>query len=157
MAANTVEAVIVLKQTGHEVAMAPGRDIWWEDALADQSDECEPESAGCRASVVFLLYTSGSTGKPKGVQHSSAGYLLNAKLTNKWVFDLRDDDIFWCTADVGWITGHSPTLPTGRWQPAPRSSSTRVPRPIPMPGVSGKSAPRLASRFFTRHRRPFVR
>ena len=103
---ETVEAVIVLKQTGHEVAMAPGRDIWWDDALADQSDECEPVSLDAEHPL-FLLYTSGSTGKPKGVQHSSAGYLLNAKLTNKWVFDLRDDDIFWCTADVGWITGHT--------------------------------------------------
>jgi len=103
---ETVEAVIVLKQTGHEVAMAPGRDIWWDDVVADQSDECEPVSLDAEHPL-FLLYTSGSTGKPKGVQHSSAGYLLNAKLTNKWVFDLRDDDIFWCTADVGWITGHT--------------------------------------------------
>ena len=103
---NTVEAVIVLKQTGHEVVMTPGRDIWWEDAVADQSNVCEPESVGAEHPL-FLLYTSGSTGKPKGVQHSSAGYLLNAKLTNKWVFDLHDNDIFWCTADVGWITGHS--------------------------------------------------
>jgi len=103
---ETVEAVIVLKQTGHEVTMAPGRDIWWDDAVADHSDECEPVPLDAEHPL-FLLYTSGSTGKPKGVQHSSAGYLLNAKLTNKWVFDLRDDDIFWCTADVGWITGHT--------------------------------------------------
>jgi len=103
---DTVKAVIVLKQTGHEVAMMPGRDIWWHEAIATQSDACEAVPFDAEHPL-FLLYTSGSTGKPKGVQHSSAGYLLQAKLTSKWVFDLRADDIFWCTADVGWVTGHS--------------------------------------------------
>jgi acetyl-CoA synthetase len=103
---ESITSVIVLKRTGHDVPMQSGRDIWWQDATAGQPVECEPESVAA-GHPLFLLYTSGSTGKPKGVQHSSAGYLLNAKLTNEWVFDIHDDDIFWCTADVGWITGHS--------------------------------------------------
>jgi acetyl-CoA synthetase len=103
---KTIESVIVLRRTGHDVTMSGSRDVWWHDAVADQPRECEPVPLPAEHAL-FLLYTSGSTGKPKGIQHSSAGYLLNAKLTNKWVFDLQDDDIFWCTADVGWITGHS--------------------------------------------------
>ena len=103
---KTIESVIVLRRTGHDVTMSGSRDVWWHDAVADQPHECEPVPLPAEHAL-FLLYTSGSTGKPKGIQHSSAGYLLNAKLTNKWVFDLQDDDIFWCTADVGWITGHS--------------------------------------------------
>ena len=103
---DTVQAVIVLKQTGHAITMVEGRDVWWHEAIATQSDDCEAVAFDAEHPL-FLLYTSGSTGKPKGVQHSSAGYLLQAKLTNKWVFDLRDDDIFWCTADVGWVTGHT--------------------------------------------------
>ncbi|MGI9308535.1 MAG: acetate--CoA ligase, partial [Gammaproteobacteria bacterium] len=102
----SIETVIVLKRSGQAVDMQDGRDIWWSDAIAGQPDSCEPVVVDTEHPL-FLLYTSGSTGKPKGIQHSSGGYLLNAKLTNKWVFDLNDDDIFWCTADVGWITGHS--------------------------------------------------
>jgi len=101
-----VEKVIVLQRAGHEVAMTDGRDVWWHEVVASQSDVC-PATPVNAEHPLFLLYTSGSTGKPKGIQHSSAGYLLHAKLTNKWVFDLNDDDVFWCTADVGWITGHS--------------------------------------------------
>ncbi len=101
-----VETVIVLKRTGHDVPLQSGRDIWWHDAIQGQSEHCEPQPFGAEHPL-FLLYTSGSTGKPKGIQHASAGYLLHAKLTSKWVFDLRDDDVFWCTADVGWVTGHS--------------------------------------------------
>jgi acetyl-CoA synthetase len=86
--------------------MAPGRDVWWHDAVADQPAACDPEWVDAEHPL-FLLYTSGSTGRPKGIQHSSAGYLLGAKVTTRWVFDLRHDDVFWCTADVGWITGHS--------------------------------------------------
>ena len=103
---DTIEKVIVLKRTGQDINMTDGRDIWWADAVEGQSDVCEPMAFNAEHPL-FLLYTSGSTGKPKGIQHSSAGYLLHAKLTNKWVFDLNDDDVFWCTADVGWITGHS--------------------------------------------------
>ncbi len=103
---DTIETVIVLRRTAQDVAMHEGRDIWWHDAVDGQPDTCEPVPVNAEHPL-FLLYTSGSTGKPKGVQHSSAGYLLHARLTSKWVFDLQDDDIFWCTADVGWVTGHT--------------------------------------------------
>ena len=103
---DTIESVIVLKRADCDVAMQDGRDIWWADAVDGQGSTCEPVAVDAEHPL-FLLYTSGSTGKPKGIQHSSGGYLLNAKLTNQWVFDLHDDDIFWCTADVGWITGHT--------------------------------------------------
>ncbi|MDH5545151.1 MAG: acetate--CoA ligase [Gammaproteobacteria bacterium] len=102
----TIDKVIVLKRTAHAVEMKAGRDIWWDDAVAGMADSCEPEWVN-NEHPLFLLYTSGSTGKPKGIQHSSGSYLLNSILTMKWVFDIKDKDIFWCTADVGWITGHS--------------------------------------------------
>ena len=102
----TIETVIVLKRADCEVTMQDGRDVWWSDVVDGQSGECPPVPVEAEHPL-FLLYTSGSTGKPKGIQHASGGYLLNAKLTNQWVFDLHDEDIFWCTADVGWITGHT--------------------------------------------------
>jgi len=102
----TIESVIVYQRTKHDITMKSDRDIWWHDAIDGTSTECEPEWVNSEHPL-FLLYTSGSTGKPKGIQHSSAGYLLGSVLTNKWVFDLKDNDIFWCTADVGWITGHT--------------------------------------------------
>ncbi|MHB1585932.1 MAG: acetate--CoA ligase [Acidiferrobacteraceae bacterium] len=102
----SIEHVIVLRRAGNDVALTPDRDLWWDDVVRDQSVECTPEWVGSEHPL-FLLYTSGSTGKPKGIQHSTAGYLLGAILTMKWVFDIRADDIFWCTADVGWVTGHS--------------------------------------------------
>ncbi len=103
---DCVDKVIVLRCTDQDISMDPERDIWWDAAIQEQSEQCTPVPVDAEHPL-FLLYTSGSTGKPKGIQHASAGYLLHAKLTNRWVFDLRDDDIFWCTADVGWITGHS--------------------------------------------------
>ena len=102
----SVDCVFVLRRTGHEVSIRAGRDHWWHEAVAMADSQCDPLWVNAEHPL-FLLYTSGSTGRPKGVQHSSAGYLLNAQLTSQWVFDLRADDIFWCTADVGWITGHS--------------------------------------------------
>jgi len=105
-ACPTIEHVLVVKRTGAEVAMAPGRDLWWEELVQRQHAQCAPVWVNAEHPL-FLLYTSGSTGKPKGIQHASAGYLLGAKLSAQWVFDLREDDVFWCTADVGWITGHS--------------------------------------------------
>jgi acetyl-CoA synthetase len=86
--------------------MDAGRDLWWHDLVGEASPYCEPEWVEAEHPL-FLLYTSGSTGKPKGIQHATGGYLLGAKLTSQWVFDLREDDVFWCTADVGWVTGHS--------------------------------------------------
>ena len=103
---NTIENIIVFKRTGHDITMQSGRDIWWSDAEKNQSAECEPEWVE-GTHPLFLLYTSGSTGKPKGIQHSTGGYLLNAITTMRWVFDIQDSDVFWCTADVGWITGHT--------------------------------------------------
>ena len=96
----------MLKHAGNAVPMKAGRDLWWSDATAGQPDTCAPVPVNSEHPL-FLLYTSGSTGKPKGIQHSTGGYLLNAKLTTQWIFDIRDSDIFWCTADVGWVTGHT--------------------------------------------------
>jgi acetyl-CoA synthetase len=103
---RTVRNVVVLKRTGHDVPMKEGRDLWWHEVIEGQTPVCDPVWVNAEHPL-FLLYTSGSTGKPKGIQHSSAGYLLGAKLTSKWVFDLNDSDVFWCTADIGWVTGHS--------------------------------------------------
>ncbi len=102
----SVESVIVYRRVGGECAMQAGRDLWWQDTIAAESAHCEPVWVDAEHPL-FLLYTSGSTGKPKGIQHASGGYLLNAKLTSRWTFDLQEDDVFWCTADVGWITGHT--------------------------------------------------
>ncbi|MBP7423797.1 MAG: AMP-binding protein, partial [Sulfuritalea sp.] len=103
---ESIHSVIVAKRTGGACNMVAGRDKWWDDVCAGQSDVCEPEWVDAEHPL-FLLYTSGSTGKPKGVQHSSGGYLLHAILTMKWTFDIKPDDIFWCTADIGWVTGHT--------------------------------------------------
>jgi len=102
----TVRRVIVLKRTGRPVAMDAKRDVWWHEAIEGQPPACDPEWVEAEHPL-FILYTSGSTGKPKGIQHATGGYLLGCKVTTQWVFDLRDDDVFWCTADVGWVTGHS--------------------------------------------------
>jgi acetyl-CoA synthetase len=102
---ESVEKIIVFKRTGGEVAWN-ARDMWWADAEAGQSDQCEPTWVDAEHPL-FILYTSGSTGKPKGVQHATGGYLLGAMASIRWVFDYKPNDIFWCTADVGWITGHS--------------------------------------------------
>ena len=102
----TVTKVLVLKRSGHEVSMKPERDVWWHDSVPTQSDSHQAPAIDAE-DPLFILYTSGTTGKPKGVLHTTGGYLLGAHLTSQYVFDLRDDDIYWCTADVGWITGHS--------------------------------------------------
>jgi len=102
----TVKHVVVLKRTGQEVTMVDGRDVWWHDMVNAESGDFAPVPMDSE-SPLFILYTSGSTGKPKGIKHTTAGYLLWAKTTAEWVFDLQDDDLFWCTADCGWITGHS--------------------------------------------------
>lgn len=104
--ASCVNTVVVIPRTGASIHMKEGRDITWDELIANQSNECTPESVESEHPL-FILYTSGSTGKPKGVMHSTAGFLLQAALTFKYVFDHRDDDVFWCTADVGWVTGHS--------------------------------------------------
>ncbi|HEX5126582.1 MAG TPA: AMP-binding protein, partial [Rhodocyclaceae bacterium] len=97
-----IKNVIVYRRTGNAVGMKAGQDIWLHDLINGQSDTCEPEWVGAEHPL-FLLYTSGSTGRPKGVQHSSGGYLLHALLTTKWTFDVQADDVYWCTADIGWV------------------------------------------------------
>ena len=103
---DSVKNVLVVKRSGAEVAMKAGRDLWMADVADKQPTTCEPEWVSAEHPL-FLLYTSGSTGKPKGVQHSTGGYLLHAALTTEWTFDLKKDDVFWCTADIGWVTGHT--------------------------------------------------
>ncbi|WP_395703530.1 acetate--CoA ligase [Aquabacterium sp.] len=103
---ESLKSVIVYQRTGGQIAWDASRDVWLHDALAGQPTTCEPEWVGAEHPL-FLLYTSGSTGKPKGVQHSTGGYLLHAALTTKWTFDLKPEDVFWCTADIGWVTGHT--------------------------------------------------
>ena len=104
----SVETCVVVRRAGNEVEMQEGRDCWWhrEVNAKDISSVCEPESMDAE-DMLFILYTSGSTGKPKGVVHTTGGYLTYAMHTSQWVFDLKDDDVYWCTADLGWITGHS--------------------------------------------------
>jgi acetyl-CoA synthetase len=101
-----VKHVVVYKRTGSSIKMESPRDVWWHELVQNQPDACEPVWVNAEHPL-FILYTSGSTGKPKGVQHSSAGYLLHAMLTMKWTFDHKTSDTFWCTADVGWVTGHT--------------------------------------------------
>ena len=102
----TVEKCIVLRRTGSEVEMVPGRDYWWDELMDQASADC-PAAQLDSEHPLFILYTSGSTGKPKGIKHTTAGYNLYTKMTSRWVFDLKEDDVYWCTADCGWITGHS--------------------------------------------------
>lgn len=102
----SVKKCVVLKRIGDDTPMTEGRDVWWHDLIEDVDADC-PALPVDSENTLFILYTSGSTGKPKGIRHTTAGYNLYAKRTFEWVFDYRDDDIFWCTADCGWITGHS--------------------------------------------------
>ena len=104
--AKSIEAVIVLRRANNEISLQPDRDLWWHEEIARVDAHCPAEKMDSEAPL-FILYTSGSTGKPKGILHTTGGYLLYAKLTSKYVFDLRDEDVYWCTADVGWVTGHS--------------------------------------------------
>jgi len=103
---DSIKTVVVYKRTGGKVNWNPARDVWLTDLVNGQSDTCEPEWVDAEHPL-FILYTSGSTGKPKGVQHSTGGYILHAILTMQWTFDHKPNDIFWCTADVGWVTGHT--------------------------------------------------
>ncbi|MBS1224052.1 MAG: acetyl-CoA synthetase, partial [Proteobacteria bacterium] len=100
------QKMVVVKRTGSNVAWTEGRDLWYHDLMAKASSDCPPEPMDAE-DPLFILYTSGSTGKPKGVLHTTGGYLLHTAITHKYIFDYHDGDIYWCTADVGWVTGHS--------------------------------------------------
>jgi acetyl-CoA synthetase len=104
----TIEKVVVYERVGKaaQISMKPGRDLWWHELVANASDECGAEPMDAE-DMLFILYTSGTTGKPKGVVHTTAGYLLGASTTHRYVFDIKEDDVYWCTADIGWVTGHS--------------------------------------------------
>jgi acetyl-CoA synthetase len=104
--APTIEKVVVVKRTGNEVGWKTGRDLWWSDLMARSSADCAPEKMDAE-DPLYILYTSGTTGKPKGILHTTGGYLVGTYATSKWVFDLKDEDVYWCTADIGWVTGHS--------------------------------------------------
>jgi acetyl-CoA synthetase len=103
---KTIEKVIVLRRANNEIHIEEGRDVWWHRELEYVNADCPAEKMDSEAPL-FILYTSGSTGKPKGILHTTGGYLLYVKMTTRYVFDLRDEDVYWCTADVGWVTGHS--------------------------------------------------
>ena len=106
---SLIKNVVVLKRSGQQIHMEPGRDHWWTDVIAGQSSTCPAEPMDSE-DLALVLYTSGSTGKPKGIIHTTAGYMVGCYITTRYVFDLHDDDVYWCTADVGWITGHSYVL-----------------------------------------------
>jgi acetyl-CoA synthetase len=102
----SIENVVVVRRTGEDVDMVEGRDRYWNDLMDEADAECPPEEMDAE-DILYILYSSGSTGKPKGIVHTTGGYLTQVKATTKWVFDLKEDDVYWCTADIGWVTGHS--------------------------------------------------
>ena len=127
-----VEKVIVVQRTKKDISMVHNRDFWWHELLKDQKDWCEPEIMNSEDRL-FILYTSGSTGKPKGVVHTTGGYNLWSHLTFKWIFDIKNDDIYWCTADVGWITGHSYIV----YGPLSNGATTLMYEGVPRPSNLG--------------------
>ncbi len=128
----SVKSVLVVQRTGEKVQMNAERDVWWHEIIKKQTSECPAEQLDSE-DTLFVLYTSGSTGKPKGVVHTTAGYNLWAHLTFKWIFDIRDDDIYWCTADVGWITGHSYIV----YGPLSNGATTVMYEGVPRPSNPG--------------------
>lgn len=136
---KTVEHVVVLKRTGGKTEWQEGRDLWWSDLIEKASPEHQPEEMNAE-DPLFILYTSGSTGKPKGVLHTTGGYLVYAATTFKYVFDYHQGDIYWCTADVGWVTGHSYLL----YGPLACGATTLM-----FEGVPNWPTPRVCRRLWT--------
>ena len=132
----SIKKVLVLKRVGNKVEMRKGRDVWWDELVPAQSSKCEAAPFDSEHPL-FTLYTSGTTGKPKGVVHTTGGYLTHVLMTMRWVFDLKDDDIYWCTADIGWVTGHSYAV-YGPLAAARRSSCTKARRIFPRTIASGR-------------------
>ena len=128
----SVKSVLVVRRTCEEVAFVSGRDYWWHELIPNQSIDCPPEQMDSEDRL-FVLYTSGSTGKPKGVVHTTSGYNLWAHLTFKWIFDVKEDDVYWCTADVGWITGHSYIV----YGPLSNATTTVMYEGVPRPSNPG--------------------
>ncbi len=131
-AAPSVKHVLVVQRTKADITMAPGRDHWWHELQAKASADCPAEPMDSE-DMLFILYTSGSTGKPKGVVHTTAGYNLYTHVTTKWTFDLKDTDVYWCTADVGWITGHSYIV----YGPLSNGATTVMYEGVPRPSNPG--------------------
>tara|TARA_Y100001968_G_scaffold330607_1_gene382932 strand:- start:5109 stop:7085 length:1977 start_codon:yes stop_codon:yes gene_type:complete len=131
-ACPSVRSVLVVQRTRKDISMTTGRDMWWHEIISNQSSNC-PAVAMDSEDRLFVLYTSGSTGKPKGVVHTTAGYNLWSHLTFKWIFDVRDEDIYWCTADVGWITGHSYIV----YGPLSNGATTVMYEGVPRPSNPG--------------------
>ncbi len=130
--ASSVENVLVVQRTKHDIKMQDGRDHWWHDLKSQMSTDCPAEPMESE-DLLFILYTSGSTGKPKGVVHTTGGYNLYTHMTTKWIFDLKDTDVYWCTADVGWITGHSYIV----YGPLSNGATTVMYEGVPRPSNPG--------------------
>jgi acetyl-CoA synthetase len=148
----SVKRCIVVNRIDKETSMQEGRDFWWHEMMKDASGHCEPEWMDSE-DPLFILYTSGSTGKPKGVLHTTAGYLLYTMLTMLYVFDIKDEDVYWCTADIGWVTGHSYIVYGPLGVGATSIIFEGVPN-YPSRTVSGKWLKNTASTFSTRRRPP---
>ena len=134
----SLERVVVARRTGGAVAWDDQRDIWWDDLVAGREEELEPVRMGA-GDTLFLLHTSGTTAKPKAPQHSTGGYLLHVSVTHKWIFDIHDESVWWCSADIGWVTGDSASS-TAPSTTAPRASCTKgIPR-IPTGIAAGRSS-----------------
>ena len=150
-----VKNVLVVRRTGGEVDWTPGRDVWLHEALERVSAECPVETMNAE-DPLFILYTSGSTGKPKGVLHTTGGYLVYASMTHQYVFDYHDGDVYWCTADVGWVTGHSYIV----YGPLANGATTLMFEGVPnYPSVaaSGRSSTSTRSTSSTPRRPPSAR
>jgi acetyl-CoA synthetase len=148
--APNVERVVVLRRTGDPVPREE-HDVWWHELVHDRPETCVPERMGAE-DTLFLLHTSGSTAKPKGALHTTAGYLLHASVTHKWIFDIHDDTVWWCAADIGWVPG-TRTSSTGRSRTGRRASSTKATPPTRTGTATGTSSSATASTPTTRRRR----